>query len=645
MHGSQSVRYDWVLPKLSDTRPYAFARPRAVEFIDPRTHRARVLPIDRIDPAGVGSSDPSARAMSRLALVNLEQLGLGQLAVRRDVGEHRDGACAFRFSALEREPAQRLVRWIREARKRGELGNAATSFLDRERIKDPERIRRVLSLLHDRGALRLDRPTAVGTLERFEGPFSMFELEVPAPGNLPPFIDRTRARRERRVPVDPRVTFVARHPSFGGVHIRRGVRDVSQRGLSIWAHAEEDLLWPGLQVDFELAWRAGPPLRLQGIVRHVTPMADTQVDLVGFELLRPDPIYTRTLDRMLHPTTSSGTANPEALWDLYEESGYFSLSGKRRDDFRPLAKSFRKAERKLAASPALGAHFVTPIRGPIDASIHHVQLWERTWLIYNLARSGRARSFADAGHQALSELYRHAYEYAQGLDPHWLVNYVQKVASWSRKVHFDIPNDYVDAGEASVTTFRALELSTESVFPADTIRVRRLTEPTLGEVSETLGRQYPRPFIEALGLHELSRNIDPRRLWRDAGLHRRRELLAAYGDDGLEAVAVLDAVESGLHLFRLADACRIFAVGNATPAAYGALLTAASAWYGAQRKPSYVYFEEEAAPDLDTMPRAGRRTHRDLGAAWMTVLDARRIPELLERLDELVTRPHPLLER
>ena len=631
------------MPKLSDTRPYAFARPRAVEFIDPRTHRARVLPIDRIDPAGVGSSDPSARAMTRLALVNLEQLGLGRLAVRRDVGEHRDGACAFRFSALEREPAQRLVRWIREARKRGELGSAATSFLDQERIVDPERIRRVLSLLHERGALRLDRPAAVGTLQRFEGPFSMFELEVPAPGNLPSFIDRTRARRERRVPVDPRVTFVARHPSFSGVEIRRGVRDVSQRGLSIWAHAEEDLLWPGLKVDFELAWRAGPPLRLRGIVRHVTPMADTQVDLVGLELLRPDPIYVRTLDRMLHPTTSSGTANPEALWELYEESGYFSLSGKRREDFRPLAASFRKAERKLADAPQIGAHFVTPIRGPIDASMHHIQLWERSWLIYHVARSSRARTFADAGHEALTELYRHAYEHAQRHDPRWLVTYVQKVAKWSRRVHHDIPATFVASGEASVTSFQAIELATQSVFPADAVRVTRLSSGWTETVQGLLRDRYPRPFVEALGLSDLDRRIDPRGLWRDADLYRRREVLLALGDGGLEAVAVLDAVESGLHLFRLADACRILNLGSATPDAYGALLTAASAWYGAQGKPSYVYFREDGSPTIDSMPRAGHRTHRDLGEAWMTVLSASRIGELLERLDELVTRPHPLL--
>lgn len=614
-----------------------------MEFIDPRTHRARVLPIDRIDPAGVGSSDPSAHAMTRLALVNLEQLGVGQLAVRRDVGDHRDGACAFRFSALEREPAQRLVRWIREARKRGELGNAATSFLDQERIEDPERIRRVLSLLHDRGALRLDRPAAVGTVQRFEGPFSMFELEVPAPGNLPRFIDRTRARRERRVPVDPRVTFVARHPSFSGVEIRRGVRDVSRRGLSIWAHAEEDLLWPGLKVDFELAWRAGPPLRLRAIVRHVTPMADTQVDLVGFELLQPDPIYTRTLDRMLHPTTSSGTANPEALWELYEESGYFSLSGKRRDDFRPLAASFRKAERKLAEAPTVGGHFVTPIRGPIDASMHHVQLWDRSWLIYHVARSSRARTFADAGHEALTELYRHAYEHAQSHDPLWLVTYVQKVAKWSRRVHHDIPEAFVESGEACVTSFQALEIATQSVFPADSIRVQRLSDAWTDTVHERLREQYPRAFVEALGLSDLGRRIDPRGLWRGAGLDRRREVLVALGDGGLEAVAVLDAVESGLHLFRLADSCRILDLGAASPAAYGALLTSASAWYGALGKPSYVYFLEDGAPDIDTLPRAGQRVHRDLGAAWMTVLSAGRIGELLERLDELVTRPHPLL--
>ena len=602
-----------------------------------------MLPIDRIDLAGIGSSDPSAGAMTRLALVNLEQLGLGQLPVRRDVRRHGDGACAFRFSALEREPAQRLVRWIREARKRGELGNAATTFLDRERIEDPERIRRVLSMLHDRAALRLDRPAAIGTIQRFEGPFSMFELEVPAPGQLPAVIDRIRARRERRLPVDPRVTLVARHPSFSGVEIKRGVRDVSRRGLSIWAHAEEDLLWPGLALDFELSWSAGPPLRLRGIVRHVTPMAETSVDLVGLELLAVDPVYARTVDRMLHPSTSSGTASAETLWALYEDSGYFNLSGKRHVDFRPLATSFQQAERKLAAAPEVGGHFVTPIRGPIDASIHHLQLWDRSWLIYNLARSPRARSFADAGHQALTELYRHAYEHAMRYDPRWLVNYVQKVASWSRRVHHDIPNDYVATGEASVTSFRALELSTESVFPADSVRVRRLTEATTDEVHRALAARYPDPFVQALGLHALGRRIDPRRQWHAAGLDRRREVLVALADRGIQAVAVLDSVESGLHLFRLGDACRIFDIGNATPGAYGALLTAASAWYGAQGKPSYVYFEEEDAPLLDSMPRAGRRAHRDLGSAWMTVLSATRIPELLERLTELVTRPHPML--
>ena len=443
--------------------------------------------------------------------------------------------------------------------------------------------------------------------------------------------------------VDPRVTFVARHPSFPKLEIRRGVRDVSPRGLSIWAHAEEDLLWPGLQVDFELSWRAGPPLRLRALVRHVTPMADTQVDLVGFELLDADPVYARTLDRMLHPTTSSSTANPGALWELYEESGYFSLSGKRRDDFRPLAASFRDAERKLAEAPEVGGHFVTPIRGPIDASMHHVQLWERSWLIYHVARSPRARSFDDAGHEALTELYRHAYEHAQSFNPNWLVTYVQKVAKWSRRVHHDIPSAFVDSGEASVTSFQAIELPTQSVFPADAARVQRLTEAHIEPVRDAIVARYPGPFVEALGLSDLGRRVDPRGLWRSAGLDRRREVLVALRDGGIEAVAVLDSVQAGVHLFRLADSCRILDVGGATPAAYGALLTAASAWFGAQGKPSYVYFREPDAPALDDMPRAGQRAYRDLGHAWMTVLSARRIGELLERLDELVTRPHPLL--
>ena len=101
------------------------------------------------------------------------------------------------------------------------------------------------------------------------------------------------------------------------------------------------------------------------------------------------------------------------------------------------------------------------------------------------------------------------------------------------------------------------------------------------------------------------------------------------------AFAVLEVAAEGAHLYGLIDLVRGYAVGQGGEAHYDALIDRAATWYQQQDRNRFVAFveDDEYARQLTQRPGA-----RNLGAAHMFILPARRVPEWLERLHE-VTAP------
>lgn len=620
------------------SRAGSFKRPgtsHSVEFIEPTSQRRVWVNVKRIRPTGLMVDRKTATAVGKSAIANLDALGLGQQVLRRTRASAHDAE--FRFADVDVARTRQVVEWTRAA---GELSAPLElEPLYRERITNPERLRKLLSFLHQTGRFDLDALPLPGTPVRVENLYSVLEFKAPVPGALPSFIDRTRRRRERRQPIDPRVMVRCQHPLFEGQSWLRSVRDVSASGLSIWACAVDDLLWPGLELPIELLAKHRDPVKLKAVVRHVTPRPPAKFDLVGMEIL-PTPEFRREVDRILYPGTYAGTASPGVLWSLYDESGYFRLSGKRAADFRPLFDAFCASETKLREAPQLGGHFTTHY---VDATMHQLQLWDGGWLIYHVSRSQRPRGFIDVGHDALFKLYRHAYEHANRFEARWLVTYVQEVATWSRFVHRDVPAAFVESGDASVTSFYAYEVPSAVKLPDGQLTARKMKGTEAKSIESHLRSAFPRPYVEALGLDDLVASADPRGHWSAAGLRRGRAVFVAENAAGVRAVAVLDSAQTGLHLFRLADSCRIYNLGKPEPELFRALLGAAARWFADQGKERFVYFHHDDAPKVQDIVGDAAAELVDLGAAWITVLNAARMPELVERIGEFVTRAHPLL--
>jgi hypothetical protein len=158
---------------------------------------------------------------------------------------------------------------------------------------------------------------------------------------------------------------------------------------------------------------------------------------------------------------------------------------------------------------------------------------------------------------------------------------------------------------------------------------------------EHLARTHHPIERAALGLDRPERDLLPLiERWGAAGLDRRREILVARRDGEMVAFAILEAAEAGLHLFCLTDCIRMFHVGDVDGDAELALLGVARTWYATQGHHRFVVYADPL------VPATWAEHARDLGLAYITILVAEHLPELLEHVTELTAnqRRSPLPE-
>src|SRR5690606_12649226 len=115
-----------------------------------------------------------------------------------------------------------------------------------------------------------------------------------------------------------------------------------------------------------------------------------------------------------------------AIWNLFDDSGYFNLSDKGAPDFEPRKRDWLSASARLQHAPSIGVQVGHYEAGRVDGTMSALAMWERAWFFYQLALPKR-RTLAGSSNAALYDLYRRSYEHAAA-DPRtlWHVALIQR---------------------------------------------------------------------------------------------------------------------------------------------------------------------------------------------------------------------------
>lgn len=499
-----------------------------------------------------------------------------------------------------------------------------------------------------RVALGVAAPEAPFVLE-IEGYDSLHRFEVRRAVRIgehvavavPEAIAQVRHRRARRAPAPAGFVATFRHPAFPDHVIRRPLLDLARGGICTELRPELDLLVPGLKIrDLVVTTPTGATLCFDASVRVLHPPRDGRPPGVGLQLTPSSAADARRWDQIvgdvLNPATQLGATWSEHSWELFGESGYFSLSGKSQAHFGALKVPFATAVRKIDAAPALGCQVSWPSERGIEASLSMLKPYTHTWFGFQMAKRPGDPTDGTPGKDVLRDIHLRAYEHAAA-DPalRWVWGVVQASAKWSKLVHQDLPQRYVDDGMACILPFHAVEV--DAIARAAEVPGLELGPATAADEARLLdhvARNRPWVYREAFDLvPERFALGSIREAWSGAGLTRERALLVARRDGVAVAAALVESADPGLHLFNLLDVVRLFALAPGGEDSFRPLVGAAAAWYRARGRTGFTCLLEEGDPAcLDGLPA------RPLGQAYHTLLAAELVPSLLEHVHE-VTAP------
>lgn len=418
---------------------------------------------------------------------------------------------------------------------------------------------------------------------------------------------RLNARDEARVAAPHRLEVLAAHPLLAGEVVALPVQYVSRKRLICRVDPDRDLLYPGLLLPkSELRW-VGGQMSAMLLVRDIE--SDSQGSRAIIEVFPEmmDASWTGEVDALCHPNTFLDASDVDAVWELYSQSGYFDISGKGTRAFGPLYEDFVDASERIAAHPEVGSQIKWRSGASVDGTVTFLRAFDRSAIQFQLART-RKRAMCLSGHRALYDMYRRAVEHGLRHGVEWHMVYVQKEgARFSRLINHEFPARFAsDPRQACVVSFRPWEMPTERIAPPSTEVV--VEEPTSGVLDgwlTSLADRRPAAYLESLDLVP-SRAHSPAtsKRFAEAGLMRRRAYRIARVGGRPMAMATLDVVSDGVHLFGLLDACRIDVWHSGELlrwALVAALLEDARDFYASAGKAKFVYFDEShgAAPVSD----------------------------------------------
>jgi hypothetical protein len=486
------------------------------------------------------------------------------------------------------------------------------------------------------------------------GPLSLYRFELEAVGEqdgriearTPMAMELVRSRRQVRVKPSARVT-VARVTRTGTTE-PRDLADASRDGLS-FAGSTDDVIAPGEQLNVVIDW--GERLRIQARLRvtHVSRPSATEC-LFGamIEFASSDDAYHwyAEIDALISPQMRTGGMWSRDIWDLFESSGYFTLSNKIQEDFEQFRESFRAASRKLARAPELGIQLVWPSGRGVEASASVLALNHHAAFIYHLARRGGPTPPGVTGLEIIHALSAGTTHWIMAQEAmRWLVVWVQDTTKYSKRTHLDFVTRHADGVQASNVKFRALEIPVrrpsnsevrsrvEACFDDPEWILRPARRSELARVAEAASVAYPPSFVQAHALALLEN--DCMENWSVSGLERGREIVVAERHGCIEAAATIEWAEDGVHVFGLLDVLRVIPMGGtarATEEATAVLVDYARERFGRLDKPFFIFASDPAVPVGDWAADA-----KDLGLTHCTVLSVALLPALLDHLWEVIT--------
>lgn len=370
-----------------------------------------------------------------------------------------------------------------------------------------------------------------------------------------------------------------------------------------------------------------------------SPVGAEHLCLARFEPRAPADAsrWALAVERLHHPHTRRAGTWATYLWELYDKSGYFRLSGKTSAHFSRLRQPFAIATRRLDTASEIGCQVVWPSQDRVEAGLSILLVYSGTAMVYQVARR-RDSASPVSGRQMLRAINQHAFSYMQRV-PHfeWTLVYVQEGgARWSHLAYELFTRAHLDTGLCAVLRFRAME-STRAASRSPHVRgvsVARATEDERALLLGMLPAMRPIPYLEALDLVPERLDLaEVRRRWNGAGFSREREVLVARGPRGPLAAAVLESAQDALHLFGLLDCVRFFILAPEGHRSFPSLIESARLWFEERRKERFVCLFEEECLDHAFQPGL-----QDLGSAHLMAFPRLLLPDFLEHL-HLITAP------
>lgn len=464
---------------------------------------------------------------------------------------------------------------------------------------------------------------------------------------LPQSLERVRLRREARTTAPPGVS--VRIALRDGRVVERTVGDISWQGLSFVLGARDSFV-PGDDVhEAHLNWQGRLRVRVRLAVRHVSERLLDGVSIAGAAMTFDSDDDAENLQielqALVSASTRTGGSWTKDIWDLFERSGYFSLSRKKPEDFAPLEAAFRRMSRKLAGAPDLGVQVVWPSSRGLEASASVAALNRTSVFLYHVARRHGDTPTGTTGRTILFDVYQRAIEwislrsYAQ-----WVVVWVQDVSRLPKRIHLDFVKRHEPTHKACATMFRAIEVSCRpkhdsgvriaTSLVADFLQqmdwnIREVRPRELEQLSQAASSRWPSCMVAALDLVPPFETRYP--AWEAASIPRQRQFLVAELRGQAQALAVVEYADDGLHLFGLFDVVRILPIGRSAEDATANLIEFAKGLFAARGKSAFIYAcESESSSELLS------GSSQDLGVTHCTVMSTELLPDFAEHVWELM---------
>ncbi|HEY8209254.1 MAG TPA: hypothetical protein VIG99_17315 [Myxococcaceae bacterium] len=676
------------------------------------------LPLDRLSPEDACALAARSRRFFIGDEVKVHFLGRGlstplvRASVARVHEPEEDGPWRldFGFRGTDVATARKIASFVETLRREGAVRAASTRAFSRELVSDRDRIVHVGEILarnKTRALARMPgaRPALllrliacdrnVGTLTwdtgdalieeslqaELIGHSSIFMLDrlpvlASAPGRaitpVPTRLLRTRRRAVGRVRANGELTVRFRHPIWTEVVAARTVRDFSFRGVSFWCDAVEDLVYPGLLMDeVEVSGEGlSRPVRFRADVRmvaasHLTAEPHGGGHAVGMSLSpcsRGDrQRWSRLVGDRLYPATRAHGDGGEPLWEVYQRSGYFALSGKEPRVFAQRQREFQEAGKKLAKAPELGCRVLWSSPRGVECTVSVNKVYRHSWLGHQMARrpaEGTRQGGAEfppppgppaspqSAKEALRETFLRAFETAHA-DPdiRWFVGYIEGRVRWMRAANIEFAQQHLAEDQAVALPFHLREgipnlnapvgAGAEVSGPMDGDQ-----NLVLGALTQIRSRAYREAFDltpSRFDMAEISRR------WARAGMIRSRALRVARRNGAPVAAAILERGEPGINLFHLLNGVRLVVLPagevllpEEREAALASLLWDASRWYAEAGVGGFVYLQE-----LEIGTHADVAGLRNLGMGYVWALSSRLLPEWMEHVYELTSPRAP----